>query len=114
MEEVMGLRYFVRYRLFGGTGEFLGLVSAILLTCGLSTTKAWAGGATALSPESLSVNTPTNTLLPQTQSTESGWLSGLHVSGYASQTFGMWQNPPALSDFTPSRNNLATSRTLLQ
>src|SRR5262249_54807468 len=33
---------------------------------------------------------------------------------YASQTFGMWQNPPALSDFTPSRNNLATSRTLLQ
>jgi hypothetical protein len=114
MEEVMGLRYFVRYRLFGGTGEFLGLVSAILLTCGLSTTKAWAGGATALPPESLSVNTPTNTFLPQTQSTESGWLSGLHVSGYASQTFGMWQNPPALSDFTPSRNNLATSRTLLQ
>ena len=31
-----------------------------------------------------------------------------------SQTFGMWQDPPALRDFTPSRNNLSTSRTLLQ
>ena len=26
----------------------------------------------------------------------------------------MWQNPTALRDFTPSRNNLAVSRTLLQ
>jgi hypothetical protein len=26
----------------------------------------------------------------------------------------MWQDPPALRDFTPSRNNLSTSRTLLQ
>ncbi|MGH7987412.1 MAG: hypothetical protein ACREQX_14125 [Candidatus Binataceae bacterium] len=41
-------------------------------------------------------------------------MSGLHVSGYLSQTFGMWQNPTALRDFTPSRNNLAVSRTLLQ
>src|SRR5579875_819667 len=45
---------------------------------------------------------------------EQGWLSGLHVSGFLSQTFGMWQNPTALRDFTPSRNNLATARTLLQ
>ena len=27
---------------------------------------------------------------------KTGWLSGLHVSGFLSQTFGMWQNPTAL------------------
>ena len=48
------------------------------------------------------------------QPTQEGWLSGLHVSRFLSQTFGMWQNPTALRDFTPSRNNLAVSRTLLQ
>ncbi len=42
------------------------------------------------------------------------WLSGFHASGFLSQTFGMWQNPSALRWFTPSRNNLATSRTWLQ
>jgi uncharacterized protein DUF1302 len=36
------------------------------------------------------------------------------VSGYLSQTFGMWQNPSGLREFTTSRNSLATSRTLLQ
>jgi hypothetical protein len=45
---------------------------------------------------------------------ESGWLSGLHASGFLSETFGMWQNPTTLRDFTPSRNNLATARSLLQ
>jgi len=45
---------------------------------------------------------------------ESGWLSGLHISGYGNQTFGMWQNPTALKDFTTSRNNLAVARSLLQ
>ena len=100
--------------LFGGTGKFFGLATAILLVCGLSATQGWAGDASALSSDSLSVNTPANTLLPQTQSSESGWLSGLHVSGYAAQTFGMWQNPTALKDYTPSRNNLSVARTLLQ
>jgi len=45
---------------------------------------------------------------------EDGWLEGLEVSGVASQTFGMWQNPSALRDFTPSRNSLAVARSLLQ
>jgi hypothetical protein len=45
---------------------------------------------------------------------ESGWLEGLEISGAFRQTFGMWQNPTALRDFTPSRNNLATARTELQ
>jgi hypothetical protein len=64
--------------------------------------------------EGLEVTNSSTKLLPQNQATESSWLTGLHVSGYASQTFGMWQNPSALRDWTPSRNNLAVSRTLLQ
>ena len=58
----------------------------------------------------------TEGVLPQAGSAsgESGLLSGLHISGYVQQTFGMWQDPPALRDYTPSRNNLSTSRTLLQ
>ena len=55
----------------------------------------------------------TASVLPDV-SAENSWLSGLHVSGYLSQTFGMWQNSLAPKDFTPSRNNLAVSRTLLQ
>jgi hypothetical protein len=43
-----------------------------------------------------------------------GMFSDLHVSGYAAQTFGMWQNPTNLKQFTPSRNNLAVARSLLQ
>ena len=86
----MGLWYRVRFCLSGGTGLFVTVVTAILLTCGLSATQGWAGDASALPADSLSVSTPANTLLPQDQSGESGWLSGLHVSGYASQTFGMW------------------------
>lgn len=45
---------------------------------------------------------------------EAAWFSGFHLSGYVGQTFGMWQNPSALRDFTPSRNNLAVSRTAVQ
>ena len=44
----------------------------------------------------------TASVLPDV-SAENSWLSGLHVSGYLSQTFGMWQSPSALRDFTPSR-----------
>ena len=45
---------------------------------------------------------------------EAAWFSGFHLSGYVGQTFGTWQNPSALRDFTPSRNNLAVSRTAVQ
>jgi hypothetical protein len=56
--------------------------------------------------------------LPQTSTAlskpENPWLAGLHVSGYLSQQFGLWQNPGALREYTPSNNSLSTSRTLLQ
>ena len=60
------------------------------------------------------VTNPASGVVTQTQATEQGWLEGLHISGYGSETDGMWQNPTALRQYTPSRNNLATARTLLQ
>jgi len=47
-------------------------------------------------------------------SAEQSWLSGYHVSGFISQTWGMWQNSQGLRGFTKSRNSLAVSRTWLQ
>jgi hypothetical protein len=101
--------------LIRGRGRMLGLVvAATLLVVSFRATQVMAGDVSAQPADSLSINTPGNTLLPQSQAAEESWLDGLHISGYASQTFGMWQNPTALKQFTPSRNNLAVSRTLLQ
>ncbi|MGH7838525.1 MAG: hypothetical protein ACREQC_11985, partial [Candidatus Binataceae bacterium] len=73
-----------------------------------------AGDVTAQPADGLDITNSSTKLLPQDQAAESSWLSGLHVSGYASETFGMWQNPSALREWTKSRNNLAVARTLLQ
>jgi hypothetical protein len=83
-------------------------VGVTALSAGLA-----AAGEAAVAANNLSVTNAAAKVMPQAAA-ESGWLSGLHVSGFLSQTFGMWQNPTALRDFTPSRNNLATSRTWLQ
>jgi hypothetical protein len=89
-------------------------VAVTAIICGLMATGVFAGEVSD-SADSLSVTGATAGALPQASGTsESSLLSGLHVSGYLQQTFGMWQDPPALRDFTPSRNNLSTSRTLLQ
>src|SRR6266851_3572973 len=71
---------------------------------------ASAGDTLPHSPDAITV-TGLNSPAPVS---EGGWLEGLEVSGALTQTFGMWQNPSALRDFTPSRNNLATARTQLQ
>jgi len=92
----------------------LAILGATLFVLGSSPVQSRAGDISAQPADNLNVSSPTTSLLPQSQAAENGWLSGLHVSGYASQTFGMWQNPTALKDYTPSRNNLATSRSLLQ
>ena len=110
----LGSSSFVRSDFFGVVGKLFGLLVATLFAIGFGASQGWAGDTSASSSDFLSVNTPANTLLPQSQSTESDWLSGLHVSGYAAQTFGMWQNPTNLKDYTPSRNNLSIARTLLQ
>ena len=69
-----------------------------------------AGDALPHSPNALTSGSHDSSTEPG----EPEWLEGLEVSGALVQTFGMWQNPPALRDFTPSRNNLATARTQLQ
>lgn len=96
--------------------------TAILL---LFAASSRAGEVAAPSTNDLTVtNSVTNTLsqagaaaapaTPTPAGTEMSWLSGLHISGFGSQTFGMWQNPTTLHDFTPSKNNLAVARSLLQ
>ena len=97
----------------GRAGAALVLALGLVLGVGAS---ASASNVTAQPSGGLSVTGASLDALPQTSSPsqEEGWLSGLNVSGYLSQTFGMWQNPSALRQFTTSRNNLATSRTLLQ
>jgi hypothetical protein len=72
---------------------------------------------TAASATVLPTTAPSSSVLHDDSSggaAESGWLSGLHISGFLSQTFGMWQNSQGLIGFTKSRNSLAVSRTWLQ
>jgi hypothetical protein len=63
-----------------------------------------AGAATSVLPDAAAAG----------EAAEEPWLSGLHVSGFLSQTFGMWQNSENLRQYTKSRNSLAKSRTWLQ
>jgi hypothetical protein len=98
----------------------------------LAAVNSRAGDVSGQPANSLSVTNSVTNILPQggaasvpaagagTEMTstppggESSWLTGLHISGYGSQSFGMWQNPTALRAYTPSRNNLAVARSLLQ
>jgi hypothetical protein len=100
--------------MFGGTATAFSIIAAALLGIAMTTAISSAGDLSLQPADGMSITNSSTKLLPQNQATESGWLSGLHVSGYASQTFGMWQNPSTLREWTRSRNNLATSRTLLQ
>jgi hypothetical protein len=100
----------------GGLRKLSVTVAAAILVGGMTAAVA-LGGQVSSASDSLSVTGATSGVLPQASaapSSEGGIFTGLHISGYTSQTFGMWQDPPALRDYTPSRNNLATSRTLLQ
>ncbi len=99
---------------FRGTGRIFSTVAALMLGMALTAAISFAGDLNPQPADSLSVTNSATKLLPQTQAAEESWLSGLHVSGYMSQQFGMWQNPSALREWTSSRNNLAVSRTLLQ
>src|SRR6202453_3465230 len=71
---------------------------------------------TAASTSMLPITAPSSSMLNDSggSGAEQSWLSGFHVSGFLSQTFGMWQNPENLQQFTKSRNSLAVSRTWLQ
>src|SRR5712691_9159144 len=98
-------------------GKFLRIVAAILLFAGISATQASAGDLSAQPRDSLSVVGSNTSALPQAGgpvAAESGWRQRFHVTGYLSEQFGMWQDPPSLRSFTRSRNNLAVARTTLQ
>jgi len=110
----MRFRTWLLSDVLGGIGRFFGITAAAALVLALSAVIGSAGDVSAPGGDNLNVTGAPVKLLPQTQGSENGWLSGLHVSGYASQTFGMWQNPTTLADFTASRNNLAVARSLLQ
>src|SRR6266478_2825594 len=95
------------------SGKSISVAVGVMLLLASAAGDSLAGALSGPGYDALGVSNPSNEL-SQPGAAEQGWLSGLHISGYGSQTFGMWQNPAALSDFTPSRNNLAVSRTLLQ
>jgi len=103
---------------FGGTGKIFKAFAAATLILVLSVAASRAGDISGQPADRLSVTNSATRVLPQAAppppAAEESWLSGLHISGYGSQTFGMWQNPPTLVAYTPSRNNLAVARSLLQ
>jgi hypothetical protein len=104
---------------FGGTGKIWKTIAAASLIVALSVATSRAGDVSAQPADSLSVTNSVNNVLPQAATPPPGggaesWLNGLHISGYGTQTFGMWQDPPNLRAYTPSRNNLAVARSLLQ
>jgi hypothetical protein len=113
---------------FGGTGKIFQTVAAASIIIMLLIGTSRAGDISGQPADSLRVTNSVTNLLPQAPATpppapaagppppgeEQSWLSGLRISGYASQTFGMWQNPTNLKAYTRSRNNLAVARSLLQ
>src|SRR5258708_175232 len=112
----MGFRWCSLFsKILGGTGKFSGIAVIALGLAASGSGVASAGDLSAQPNDALNVTGAPTHLLPQDQATGGNeWYSGFHMSGYASQTFGMWQNPTTLRQYTKSRNNLATSRTLLQ
>jgi len=117
------------FGVFGGTKKLTKTIAGLCFICLIWAAIAQAGNLSSQPADSLSVTNSTTNILAQgagmgagAASTTpppgapggEGALAGLHISGYASQTFGMWQNPTALRAYTRSRNNLAVSRTLLQ
>ena len=102
---------------FGGTGKILTTIAAAALIVALSVVTSQAGDISSQPADSLAVTNSVTRLLPQAAPPPEGeesWLSGLHISVYGSQTFGVWQNPPNLIVYTTSRNNLSVARSLLQ
>jgi len=90
----------VRLRRRGGGATAVLMALAMVASLG---SRASAADLSVTSGNTLNVTGATTAaVLPQTSATgappEHDWLSGLHVSGYLSQQFGMWQNPGALRD----------------
>ncbi len=76
--------YQAHRRIRGFIGFFA--IAALVFPVAVS---AYAADLTVQPVDRLNVTNSISGLLPQQQASESSWLEGLHVSGYASQTFGM-------------------------
>jgi hypothetical protein len=79
-----------------GVRKKLAALGVALAIVGLCVGKSIAGDLSALPAQGLNVTGATSSVLPdtagqaQTATPEGGWLQGFHVSGFLSQTFGMW------------------------
>ncbi len=76
----------------GGEGAIAAALVAVALLFS-PCPHALAADLTATSGNGLNVTGATTTVLPDTappRTAEESWLSGFHVSGFLSQTFGMW------------------------
>jgi hypothetical protein len=103
--------------LSGGVRKKIAALGLALAIVGLCAGKSMAADLSATPTQGVNVTGATSSaVLPQSSSAspESSWLEGFHVSGFLSQTFGMWQNSENLRQYTASRNSLAKSRTWLQ
>jgi hypothetical protein len=87
----------------GGVRRKIAALGLALAIVGLCTGKSMAGDLSAMPAQGLNVTGATTSALPAIAPTasvlpdasgggapEDSWLSGLHVSGFLSQTFGMW------------------------
>lgn len=123
----MGTR--MRRRSFsGGLVRLAAALALIMTVSGLYVSDTLAGDLSAQAAPSLSAQAapsgqaaadPTaSSLLAQTNTTSQPAVESpfkdLHLSGFLNQNFGMWLDPPGLKQYTPSRNDLAVSRTWLQ
>jgi hypothetical protein len=111
---------------FGGTGKRFKTIAAASLIVALSVATSRAGDVSSQPADSLTVTNSVARLLPQAalppepppppppSAGETSWLQRFHLSGYLTEQFGVWQDPPGLRSFTRSRNNLSVARTTLQ
>src|SRR5207237_9134933 len=91
-------------------------MATVLLVVAISATKATTGDLSTQPGDDLSITGSSPSVLAAARAgatagpAEMSWLKQFHVTGYLSQQFGMWQDPPALRSFTRSRNNRAVAR----
>lgn len=120
---------FCKSAAYQGTAILLKSVMVALVAIAITTTRAIAGELPGEPNDNISVTGSSPRILAQAQTTalaqaqsvtapppqvESSWLQRFHISGFLTEQFGMWQDPPSLRSFTLSRNNLAVARTTLQ
>jgi hypothetical protein len=102
-----------------GTREFFCIAAASLFLLVIGIASATAGDLSSQPGDQMSVTGSTSELAQGAATApvpggENTWMQRFHVTGFLTQLFGMWEDPPSLRSFTRSRNNLAAARTTLQ